>query len=234
VAAIALLLLAPLFALIALAVLVTAGRPVLFHQKRMGRDGHLFEILKFRTMRGVPEQDGDNNHHWAELTLARAGRDPEAALGSPGNPGDRRTPLGALLRHWSLDELPQLWNVLRGDMSLIGPRPEVAHHAELFQGAIARYSDRHRVKSGLTGWAQVNGLRGETSLSDRIEWDNFYIENWSIWLDLRILLRTLPILFGQGGESPRQDDESPRRPAAPAARAGELTHSAEAARAGGG
>jgi exopolysaccharide biosynthesis polyprenyl glycosylphosphotransferase len=227
VAAVALLLLAPLLALIALAVLVTAGRPVLFRQKRMGRDGHIFEILKFRTMRGVPEQDGDNNHRWAELTLARAGRDPEAALGSPGDPGDRRTPLGALLRHWSLDELPQLWNVLRGDMSLIGPRPEVAHHAQMFEGAIARYSDRHRVKSGLTGWAQVNGLRGETSLSDRIEWDNFYIENWSIWLDLRILLRTVPILFGQGGESSRGR-------AASAARAGELTHSAEAVRAGGG
>ncbi len=227
VAAIALLLLAPLLALIALAVLVTAGRPILFRQKRMGRDGHHFEILKFRTMRGVPDEDGDNNHRWAELTLAGAGRDPEAALGSRESAADRRTPLGALLRSWSLDELPQLWNVLRGDMSLIGPRPEVAHHAELFQGAIARYSARHRVKSGLTGWAQVNGLRGETSLSDRIEWDNFYIENWSLWLDLRILLRTLPVLFGQGGES------APR-PAASAARAGEVTHSAEAARAGGG
>ena len=227
VAAIALLLLAPLLGLIALAVLVTAGRPVLFHQKRMGRDGHLFEILKFRTMRGVPEQDGDNNHRWAELTLARAGRDPEAELGSRGDPGDRRTPLGAFLRRSSLDELPQLWNVLRGDMSIVGPRPEVAHHAALFQGAIVRYSDRHRVKSGLTGWAQVNGLRGETSLDDRIEWDNFYIENWSIWLDLRILLRTLPSLLGQGGESVQ-------RPAASAARAGEVTRTAEAARAGGG
>ena len=227
VAATALLMLAPLLALIALTVLVTAGRPVLFRQKRMGRDGHLFEILKFRTMRGVPDQDGDNNHRWAELTLAGAGRDPEAALGSPGNPGDRRTPFGAFLRRLSLDELPQLWNVLRGDMSIVGPRPEVAHHAELFEGAIVRYSDRHRVKSGLTGWAQVNGLRGETSLTDRIEWDNFYIENWSPWLDLRILLRTLPSLFGQGGESVRP-------PAASGARAGEVTRTAEVARAGGG
>jgi exopolysaccharide biosynthesis polyprenyl glycosylphosphotransferase len=227
VAAIALLALTPLLALIALAVLITSGRPVLFRQKRVGRDGHLFDILKFRTMRGVPDQDGDNNHHWAHLTLAKAGRDPDAALGPRAAADDRRTPLGPFLRRSSLDELPQLWNVVRGDMSLVGPRPEVAHHATLFDAAIARYSDRHRVKSGLTGWAQVNGLRGETSLSDRIEWDNFYIENWSIWLDLRILLKTLPSLLGSGGESAR-------RVAAPAPRAGEVSRSAEAARAAGG
>ena len=227
VAAIALLALAPLLGLISLAVLVTAGRPILFRQKRMGRDGHFFEILKFRTMRGLPDQDGDNNHRWAELTLARAGGDRVEALGSRESAADRRTPLGAFLRRSSLDELPQLWNVLRGDMSLVGPRPEVAHHAELFEGAIARYSDRHRVKSGLTGWAQVNGLRGETSLSDRIEWDNFYIENRTIWLDLRILLRTVPSLLGHGGESPK-------RPVASAAPAAEVTRTAEVARAGGG
>jgi exopolysaccharide biosynthesis polyprenyl glycosylphosphotransferase len=228
VAAIALLAMIPLFALIALGVLVTSGRPVLFRQMRVGRDGHLFEILKFRTMRGVPEQDGDNNHSWAEQTLAKAGVEPEAALHPAPDPEDRRTPLGSFLRRSSLDEIPQLWNVLRGDMSLVGPRPEVAHHAALFEDAIARYPDRHRVKSGLTGWAQVNGLRGETSLSDRIEWDNFYIENWSIWLDLRILVKTLPSLFGSGADS------APAGGGVSGARAGEVMHSAEAARAGGG
>jgi exopolysaccharide biosynthesis polyprenyl glycosylphosphotransferase len=204
VAALALLALGPLLALIALAVLVTSGRPILFRQKRVGRDGHLFEMLKFRTMRGVPEQDGDNNYRWAKLILEEAGVKADVALVPPSDPNDRRTPLGSLLRRSSLDELPQLWNVLRGDMSLVGPRPEVAHHAGLFENAIARYPDRHRVKPGLTGWAQVNRLRGETSLSDRIEWDNYYIENWSVWLDLKILFRTLPSLFGRGGESARR------------------------------
>jgi lipopolysaccharide/colanic/teichoic acid biosynthesis glycosyltransferase len=112
---------------------------------------------------------------------------------------DRRTPLGALLRRTSLDELPQLWNVLRGDMSLVGPRPEQLLYVELFEQSIYRYPDRHRVKSGLTGWAQINGLRGDTSLSDRVEWDNFYIENWSPWLDLKILLKTVPALLAGRG-----------------------------------
>jgi exopolysaccharide biosynthesis polyprenyl glycosylphosphotransferase len=199
VAATALIAVSPLLLLIALAVLATMGRPVLFRQQRMGRDGRLFEILKFRTMRGVPERDGDANGHWAETILASAGINPGEALAPAADPSARRTKLGAILRKTSLDELPQLWNVVRGDMSLIGPRPEVAHHAALFQDIIARYPERHRVKSGLTGWAQVNGLRGNTSLQDRIEWDNFYIENWSLWLDLKIVLRTLPSLLGRGG-----------------------------------
>src|ERR671933_1595065 len=113
------------------------------------------------------------------------------------NEGDpRRTPVGALLRRLSLDELPQLWNVLRGDMSLIGPRPELPHYVERFQDVVYRYPDRHRVKSGVTGWAQIHGLRGDTSLLDRVEWDNFYIENWSFLLDLRILARTIPAVLG--------------------------------------
>jgi lipopolysaccharide/colanic/teichoic acid biosynthesis glycosyltransferase len=112
---------------------------------------------------------------------------------------DSRTRLGGLLRKLSIDELPQLWNVLRGDMSIVGPRPERAHYVELFEQAIYRYPDRHRVKSGLTGWSQVNGLRGETSLADRIEWDNFYIENWSPWLDLKILMKTIPALVAGRG-----------------------------------
>ncbi len=104
----------------------------------------------------------------------------------------------------SLDELPQLWNVLRGDMSLVGPRPEMPHYVEQFEHAIYRYPDRHRVKSGLTGWAQIHGLRGDTSLSDRIEWDNFYIENWTPWLDLKILLLTLPAVLRRQGPLERR------------------------------
>ena len=104
--------------------------------------------------------------------------------------GDRRTRLGIFLRRTSIDELPQLLNVLKGEMSLIGPRPERPEFVGLFEQSVYRYSDRHRVKSGITGWAQVHGLRGKTSLSDRVEWDNYYIENWSLWLDLKVLLLT--------------------------------------------
>jgi exopolysaccharide biosynthesis polyprenyl glycosylphosphotransferase len=195
VAALTLLFLAPLFGLISLAILVTSGRPLFFRQRRVGRDGHVFEMLKFRTMSGRPEANGQWNAAWA---AAMAGSTPDmddnAAVRA-----DRRTPLGTLLRRTSLDELPQLWNVVRGDMSLVGPRPEQLLYVELFEQSIYRYTDRHRVKSGLTGWAQVNGLRGETSLADRIEWDNFYIENWSPWLDAKILLKTIPALFAGRG-----------------------------------
>ena len=103
---------------------------------------------------------------------------------------DRRTALGTFMRRTSLDELPQLLNVLKGDMSLIGPRPERPDFARLFGENVYRYNDRHRVKSGITGWAQVHGLRGKTSLKDRVEWDNHYIENWSLWLDVKIVLLT--------------------------------------------
>ena len=108
---------------------------------------------------------------------------------------DRRTPIGRVLRRYSLDELPQLLNVLRGDMSLIGPRPELGTFVRLFEEAVHRYGDRHRVKSGITGWAQVHGLRGNTSLADRVEWDNYYIENWSLWLDMKIAVMTVGSLL---------------------------------------
>ena len=103
---------------------------------------------------------------------------------------DRRTKVGKALRRLSVDELPQLINVLKGDMSIVGPRPERPEFVELFDRSVLHYGDRHRVKSGMTGWAQVHGLRGRTSLSDRLEWDNYYIQNWSLWLDLKILLMT--------------------------------------------
>ena len=173
----------PVIALIAGAVLVTMGRPVFFRQARVGLDGSEFGMLKFRSMRGRPEDRGEADADWAARQLGG----PEVA---PPAQEDRRTPLGRFLRASSLDELPQLWNVVVGDMSLIGPRPERAHYARQFGDGIYRYAERHRVKSGMTGWAQVSGLRGKTSLVERVEWDNWYIENWSLWLDLRILART--------------------------------------------
>ena len=196
VAAVSLLLLSPLLLLISLGVLITSGRPILFRQRRVGRDGADFKLLKFRTMRGAPETDGEADAGWADLILSGTGIDPAQALAPD---SDRCTRLGRLLRRFSLDELPQLWNVLRGEMSIVGPRPERAHYVERFVDAIHRYPDRHRVKSGLTGWAQVHGLRGDTSLADRVEWDNFYIENWSPLLDLKIVLRTLPAIFARRG-----------------------------------
>jgi exopolysaccharide biosynthesis polyprenyl glycosylphosphotransferase len=194
VAAIGLLIVAPLLAAVTLAILVTSGRPILFRQRRVGRDGHVFEMLKFRTMKGTPEDGGELDAEWAAMAMGEEGSEAVALTAD-----DRRTRLGSLLRKLSIDELPQLWNVVRGDMSIVGPRPERAHYVELFENAIYRYPDRHRVKSGLTGWSQVNGLRGDTSLADRIEWDNFYIENWSPWLDLKILVKTIPALVAGRG-----------------------------------
>ena len=170
-----LLLAAPFLIFAALGVWATLGRPILFRQKRVGRDGREFEMLKFRTMREA-SWDGDD----AQFELP-----PDTAPGGVEG-ADRRTSFGAFLRRTSLDELPQLLNVLRGDMSLIGPRPERPQFVGLFEQSVYRYGDRHRVKSGITGWAQVNGLRGKTSLADRVEWDNYYIENWSLWLDLKM------------------------------------------------
>jgi exopolysaccharide biosynthesis polyprenyl glycosylphosphotransferase len=174
-----LLLAAPFMLAAALGVLATLGRPIFFRQHRVGRDGREFEMLKFRTM-GMQTTDG----HEFDVALP-----PDTAPGGVEGE-DRRTAFGAFLRKLSLDELPQLLNVLKGEMSLIGPRPERPNFVGLFEQSVYRYGDRHRVKSGITGWAQVNGLRGKTSLADRVEWDNYYIENWSLWLDLKILLLT--------------------------------------------
>jgi exopolysaccharide biosynthesis polyprenyl glycosylphosphotransferase len=176
-AALALFAAAPLMLAIAVAVRLSSPGPVLFRQRRVGRDGREFDVLKFRTMRQAPAR-------------------PEFVLKSGCAPGgvegeDRRTFVGRYLRDYSLDELPQFINVLRGDMSLVGPRPERPEFVELFSRDVAHYEDRHRVKSGITGWAQVNGLRGQTSIADRVEWDNHYIRNWSLSFDLRIIVMTV-------------------------------------------
>ena len=159
------------------AIKLSSPGPALFRQKRIGRDGQEFELLKFRTMR---DQTAD------ESFIPETGLAPGGVEGS-----DRRTTVGRLLRRTSLDELPQLINVLRGEMSVVGPRPERPHFVELFEHDVHRYADRHRVKSGITGLAQVKGLRGQTSVLRRVEWDNDYVANWSLWLDLKIAVWTL-------------------------------------------
>ncbi|MGO8907327.1 MAG: exopolysaccharide biosynthesis polyprenyl glycosylphosphotransferase [Solirubrobacteraceae bacterium] len=184
-----LVLLSPVLLCVAAAVALGSPGPVLFRQRRVGRDGKVFDLYKFRSMRMAPAA--------AELENEGA---LEFLVGGDTAPGgvegvDRRTPFGRFLRSSSLDELPQLLNVLRGEMSLIGPRPERPEFVELFREDIVRYGDRHRVKSGITGWAQVHGLRGQTSLAERVEWDNYYIAHWSLGLDLKILALTLVALF---------------------------------------
>ena len=162
---------APVMLGIALAVRLTSPGPVLLRQERMGLDGRRFELLKFRTMR--VDAEAATGPVWARQD------------------DDRRTSIGATLRRFNLDELPQLLNVLRGEMSLVGPRPERPVFVEDFRRRIPGYMLRHKVKAGMTGWAQVNGWRGDTSLEKRIEYDLYYIERWSLFLDLKILLQTL-------------------------------------------
>ncbi len=186
-----LVLLAPLIAAIALAVRLSSPGPILFTQRRVGRDGRVFDFYKFRSMIPAPSGAGPEQHESSALDFLLAGD--IAPGGVEGE--DRRTTIGRLLRRSSLDELPQLLNVLRGDMSLVGPRPERPEFVELFRQDIVRYGDRHRVRSGITGWAQVHGLRGQTSLAERVEWDNYYIANWSLGLDLKILALTVLALF---------------------------------------
>lgn len=173
-----LLVLAPLLAGLAAAVRMSSPGPILYRQRRVGRDGQEFDILKFRSMRMA---SGD-------APQSEPGDSDTAPGGVEGE--DRRTRAGALMRRTSLDELPQLVNVLLGHMSLVGPRPERPEFVDRFGETVRRYDDRHRVRSGMTGWAQVHGLRGQTSLAERIEWDNWYIQNWSLWLDLKILVMT--------------------------------------------
>jgi Undecaprenyl-phosphate glucose phosphotransferase len=163
--------LSPLLVVIALLVKISSKGPILYRQERVGMDGHPFRIIKFRTMKADAEQK--TGPVWAEVDDLR------------------RTAIGSFLRRSSLDELPQLFNVLKGEMSLVGPRPERPNFVKEFRRRIPSYMLRHKIKAGMTGWAQVNGWRGNTSLEKRIEHDLFYIQNWSIGLDMKILLMTL-------------------------------------------
>lgn len=164
--------------LIAGLIKITGGGPVLYRQRRMGMDQKEFEILKFRTMTAT----ADSEPAWTVRD------DP------------RQTKLGRFLRRFGLDELPQLFNVLRGQMSLVGPRPEQPHFVETFSKTYKKYMFRHKVKAGMTGWAQIHGFRGDTSVRKRIQYDLYYVQNWSPWLDLQILIRTpFHILKGNHG-----------------------------------
>jgi exopolysaccharide biosynthesis polyprenyl glycosylphosphotransferase len=171
----ALLVTLPFMMGIAVAVALTSGRPVLYRQERMGLDGRRFRMLKFRTM--VTDAEAADGPRWAV----------------PDDP--RRTRVGVFLRAWSLDELPQLFNVLRGEMSLVGPRPERPSFVAEFRRRVPGYMLRHTMKAGITGWAQINGWRGNTSIEKRIEYDLEYIARWSLGFDLSILLRTLWLGF---------------------------------------
>jgi lipopolysaccharide/colanic/teichoic acid biosynthesis glycosyltransferase len=163
----------------AILVRIEGGPGVIFRQARVGRHGVVFDCLKLRSMRPVDEKESATN--W---TVA----------------GDHRVgPVGRFLRRTSIDELPQLWNIIRGDMTLVGPRPERPHFVDKFSSEYERYAHRHRVQAGLTGLAQVSGLRGDTSIADRARYDNYYIEHWSLWLDVKIVIRTFgEVLFARG------------------------------------
>lgn len=169
-AALGLLILSPLFLAIAAVVKLSSPGPVLFRQERIGRHGKSFTLLKFRTMHCSSKTDSD--------TLWTTRNDPRCTI------------IGAVLRRFSLDELPQLLNVVRGEMSLVGPRPERPYYVAKFGEDFQKYNMRHRCHVGMTGWAQVNGLRGDTSISDRLQYDLYYMRNWSFGMDLQIIFRT--------------------------------------------
>jgi len=169
-ALIALVLFAPLMLIIAIIIRLTSSGPSLYGQERMGLDGRTFNALKFRSMHY--DAESETGAVWASEN------------------DERRTKFGTFLRKYSLDELPQLFNVFKGEMSLVGPRPERPIFIEQFKSQIPNYMLRHKVKAGITGWAQINGWRGNTSLEKRIECDLYYIERWSIWFDIKILFLT--------------------------------------------
>ena len=157
--------------IIAIAIKIDSPGPLLYKQRRVGLDGEEFNVLKFRSMR--QDAESKTGAVWATA-------------------GDSRvTKVGKLLRRWSLDELPQFRNVIRGDMSLIGPRPERPEFVQQFEKRIDGYQERHRVKTGITGWAQVNKLRGDVPIEERTKFDRYYIENWSLLFDIKILVLTV-------------------------------------------
>ena len=178
-ALVGLLLVSPVMLSTALAIRMFDGPHVLFRQERVGRDGRSFQLLKFRSLKPASEEESETT--WNVSHDKRMSR------------------VGKLIRRTSIDELPQLINVLRGEMSLVGPRPERPHFVQQFADHYPRYPQRHRVTCGVTGWAQIHGLRGDTSIEERILFDDYYIENWSLWFDLKILLRTPLEVFRLSG-----------------------------------
>lgn len=167
---IGLIAISPLFVLIAILVKLTSKGPIFYGQERITQDGRTFKMWKFRTM--TVAKNGEDKEEWQSKNNVRI------------------TKIGNILRRSSLDEIPQFLNILFGEMSLVGPRPERTHFVDKFKNEIPNYMLRHKMKAGLTGWAQVNGLRGDTSLVDRVEYDLYYIKNWSIWFDVKIILLT--------------------------------------------
>jgi exopolysaccharide biosynthesis polyprenyl glycosylphosphotransferase len=178
-ASVALLVLSPVFLLCMILTFLDGGPGIFFHQERIGHYGRPIRVIKFRTMRPRDEQESQTN--WSIATDQRV------------------SPIGRFMRRLSLDELPQLWNILRGDMTVVGPRPERPYFVEKFSAEYPDYAMRHRAPVGLTGLAQVSGLRGDTPISDRARFDNYYIENWSLWLDFKVVLRTVTEVFRGGG-----------------------------------
>ena len=177
----------PFLVIIAILEKITSTGPVFYWHDRIGRDGNKFRCYKFRSMYANKCDYSKGGSKWTtandELT--------------------RITPLGRILRKTNLDEVPQFWNILRGDMSFVGPRPEQPKLVERFESEIPEYFRRHRVKAGLTGWAQVNGLKGDTSIKERVRYDIFYIENWSLWFDMKIIVKTIGLIIYEafGGKS---------------------------------
>jgi exopolysaccharide biosynthesis polyprenyl glycosylphosphotransferase len=182
-ALVGLVLLSPLFLVVSILILVTTGRPILYSQERVGQGGRIFRMFKFRSMRR--DAEGETGPIWAS------------------DHDSRCTAVGAWLRHTNIDELPQLVNVFRGEMSLVGPRPERPVFVERFRATVADYDLRHAVPGGMTGWAQVHGWRGRTSLRKRVQYDLDYIQRWSFWFDLRVLLMTFQhVVWGKTSWTP--------------------------------
>jgi exopolysaccharide biosynthesis polyprenyl glycosylphosphotransferase len=176
---VAIIIFSPFMCLIIFLIRISSEGPIFYTQTRVSLDGRIFKMIKFRTMKKDAEKE--TGAVWAKVD------DP------------RKTKIGAVLRKTSIDELPQLFNVLIGDMSLVGPRPERPELVENFLKRIPHYALRHKIKGGMTGWAQIHGWRGDTDLNTRIQYDLYYIEHWSFWLDMQILFRTIPAVLKSKG-----------------------------------
>ena len=179
-ASIAFIVALPFMIVVALLVKLTSKGPILYAHERVGRDEKIFKFYKFRSMY-LEKCDFKGGVQWTKK------EDEETRI----------TPVGKFIRKTNLDELPQLWNIVKGDMSLVGPRPELPKHVERFENEIPDYFRRHKVKVGLTGWAQVNGLKGDTSIKERVRYDIYYIENWSLWFDFKIIIKTIGLIIDE-------------------------------------